>query len=440
MFGCVSLIFALMRVQCQDALLLERVEKLCASWLVVVLSFGFWVSQRALTSTIETALEPSLCTPSGACFTLQRIRLDTLMSSIVFAGNCLRCLVFNADRFCMIKSTISLNVMTKEVNSTNKAAKSFSVLSTSLHGSKRLRIRGAGSNAMLVTSSSRLIRRFAIPAVSSGIEGKSSSSTLATILSSGFEPPSSNRLRLVSMFSDAFGSTSFTSAPISSVSVPHSVWFHWICVAILMSLFLLHEPRTSWIAFAGVLLLFGFWVMLVLPWFHRSTLSMLVRNFEWWYLFCLSAFFFICLLVESGSPQYISAIRANSGLVDSHGNSTLTLQTCVFLCWNSMLTVFNIMVISSDALISPSRFFKLAFALFNFLLNLTIAFYLCFSRQGLEAVSPSLCIGTFCNSLFSLQIQSLWVISLFSLKYCLNLWYTPNALLILRAPITVSSL
>jgi hypothetical protein len=227
---------------------------------------------------------------------------------------------------------------------------------------------------------------------------------------------------------------------MSSFSIPHAVWFHWACAAILTALYLLHEPRSSWILFAGVLLLFGFWVMLVLPWLHRSTLSMLVRNFEWWYLFCLSAFYWTCILVESGSPQFIAGALDNSGLVDSHGNSTLTLQTCVFLCWNTILTAFNITVISSDALISPSRFFKLAFTSFNFLLNLGVAFYLCFNLRGLEAASPSLCIGSFCYSLFSLQIQSLWVISLFSLKYCLNLWYTPNALLILRAPITVSSL
>ena len=41
------------------------------------------------------------------------------------------------------------------------------------------------------------------------------------------------------------------------------------------------------------------------------------------------------------------------------------------------------------------------------------------------------------NSAFALQVQALYVLSLFSLKYCLYLWRSPRALLVLRAPIAL---
>jgi hypothetical protein len=424
------------------------VEKLWASWSICLSSLCFWLFSRAIVATIDIGLEPSLCTPSGACFTLQRIRLDTLMSSIVFAGNCLRCLVFNADRFCMIKSTISLNVMTREIATNGKkkrgsiATARFSFSSKSTYRSKRLKLHGVGSNSMLVTSSSRLVRRYIVPKdeIDSSLQTvhESESKHVGSFQSSRISHDKAvSRLRLSSRFLDEYGSTSFLSLPMFSISIPHSVWFHWACAAILVTLYLLQEPRSSWIAFAGLLLLFALWVVIVLRWFHRSTLQLLMRNFEWWYLFCLCSFFMICSIYEATSPPYVAVV--GSGIVNSDGTSVLAVQTSALVFWSALLCLFNIAVISSDALISPSRYFKLGFTAFNSLLNIGVAFYLCFSRNGLENVSPSLCVGTFCNSLFSLQIQSMWVISLFSLKYCVYLWYIPNALLVLRAPITVTS-
>jgi hypothetical protein len=442
MFGCVSLIFALMRVQCQDALLLDRVEKLCASWLICLSSLCFWLFSRAIVATIDIGLEPSLCTPSGACFTLQRIRLDTLMSSIVFAGNCLRSLVFNADRFCMIKSTISLNVMTKEVDSTKKAAKSFSFSSKSLLRTRSFKIRGMGSNIFLVTSSSRLIRRFVLPKLDAASSQLASKYIIASSVSSSVSSTETDetvqRLRLTSKFSDVYGSTSFQSQSLVTMSIPHSIWIFWVLATILVIVYLAQEPRSSWFVFAVMVLFYTTMVLMILPRFDRSTLGLLFRNFEWWYFCCLSTFYLVCIIVDATEPEYVSTTRAASGLVDSNGNSTLALQTAALVFWSAILTTFNIFVVSSDAMIAHNRFLKLAFALFNFVLNIVVAVVLCFRRNGLESVSPRLCFGTFCNSLFSLQIQTLFMISLFALKYCLYLWYTPNALLVLRAPITVS--
>ena len=141
----------------------------------------------------------------------------------------------------------------------------------------------------------------------------------------------------------------------------------------------------------------------------------------------------------------VTTIRASSGLSAPDGSTTasnLALLTASYLVWNLMLTAFNVATISLDAVSPPYARYKLHFALLNWVTNLVVLAYFCTQKTGVAAVSPRMCMtlhSASCDTTFSLQIQALYVLSLFSLKYCLYLVRSPSALLVLRAPIHLSA-
>jgi hypothetical protein len=243
-------------------------------------------------------------------------------------------------------------------------------------------------------------------------------------------------ISLVSSWRKDYESSKFESVGMIGAVFPP--WFgRWIMFLIgptLCALYLANQPK-SWPMVFVIAALIVLWLLALLPLVQRSVLLQLVVNAEWMYMTAVLGTFFGLHVFQTVDSGFIMHWMSRLRSPDSNVSTDLTFLTTASILWHTGFFISGWSAVCADAVAAPHRLWKVCNASVMMLVNLLITFaFLAKSNDGLE-LSPRVCFWRLCDSAVILSSQLAIIRLIFIVKYAVNLWRSPGALIILRAPI-----
>jgi hypothetical protein len=246
-------------------------------------------------------------------------------------------------------------------------------------------------------------------------------------------------LILQSDWMQSFSHQPLRSAPLIPPFLPERFVRVWVFLAplIVFASFLCNQPQ-NWAVLVILVFISLLWFCCIIPWIQRPAFQLLLRNSETYYLMALSLLYVTLAVLQGLDRQFLKRwlFRLDLAKKEDLSDADFQFMLAFTLFWFTLISAEWLIVNFFDAIACPYRYWKRFELVVMASVVLMTMYNRTFWRSDVWRFAPSICVMQICDSTYTMSYQVALLRAIFTIKHFLLLWRSPEASIVIRAPIS----